>query len=100
MYGVVAKQDRTPVRTPANIEQKYELDKDFKQIEQTAINAQKTANAANFTANSAAKRVEELSQSTAAQFEEVASDVSKLGNRVTELEDYLASISNGDEVAY
>lgn len=54
MYGVVAKQDRTPVRTPAHIEQKYELDKDFKQIEQMAVNAQKTANAANFTANNAA----------------------------------------------
>lgn len=56
----MSKQDRQGVRTPADIERKYDLGQDFSQIEKLAANAQRSAEMAYKTAaeaNAAANKV-------------------------------------------
>lgn len=79
---MIPKQDRQGVRTARDIEQKYDLNTDFSSIEQLASNANKAALSAMSSASNAMDLVEELSQSTAEQFEAVIADVGELSESV------------------
>ena len=86
---MIPKQDRQGVRTARDIEQKYDLNKDFSSIEKLASNANRTAQNAMSTANNAATlaeevntSLEEFSQSTAEQFETVSGDIGELSESV------------------
>lgn len=101
---MIPKQDRQSVRRAVDIEQKYDLNKDFSEIERVANEAKSTATAANTKANYAkeladenAESIETLSESHAALSETVGEnteaisenteDISDLTERVTDLEE-------------
>lgn len=116
---MIPKQDRQGVRKPMDIEQKYDLNKDFSSIEKLAANANRTAQNAQSTANNAAELAEELSGDVGELSSSVAihsENILNLDERVTVLEEsggglsdevieqivneVIAKLPNGDEVGY
>ena len=96
---MIPKQDRSPVRTPAHIEQKYNLNQNIDEVLKVATNANKTAANALSAANNAAKAAAEA-KSTAEGF---STDISTLkqnlsaltelvGQHTKSLEDILARL--------
>ena len=76
---MIPKQDRQGVRKAADIEQKYDLNKDFSEIEKIASNALNTANAAIRQASSAlnvADEAKETADGAAEQLSSVSASVS------------------------
>ena len=78
----MSKQDRQGVRTPADIERKYDLGRDFSEIEKQLSNAQRTAASAKSTADNAASMAGEAAQAV----ESMGSQVTDLSERVDTLE--------------
>lgn len=79
-----AKQDRQGVRTPADIERKYDLSKqDLTEVISIASNAKGAAERATANAEKAVKTAEEAKSAA----EENAADIEKLDERLTELGD-------------
>lgn len=70
---MIAKHDRSPVRTPANIEQKYKLGQDLEQVLQIAENAHKAATNAQSVANSAASTAADAKATASKAAGEIAS---------------------------
>lgn len=75
---MIAKQDRSPVRTPANIEQKYKLDQNFDEIIKIANNAQRAATNAQSTANNAATEAAEAKSIAGGMETELSAIMSRL----------------------
>ena len=78
----MSKQDRQGVRTPADIERKYDLGHDFSEIEKQLTNVQRTAASAKSTADNAAS----VAGSAAQEVESVSGQVDSLSARVETLE--------------
>ena len=104
---MIPKQDRQGVRQAKDIEQKYDLNKDFSAIEKLAANANKTAQSAQSAANNAATLAEEVNtsleafaKSTTAQFESVNSDISELSESIStdihNLDERMTDLENSD----
>ena len=91
---MIPKQDRSPVRTPAHIEQKYNLNTDFSAIEKMASAANRNAEQARSVANDAAKQIKTVSEQQAS----LSKDIALLDKRIEELEN--SQLPNGDEVSY
>lgn len=91
---MIPKQDRQGVRKAMDIEQKYDLNTDFSEIEKIATDAKATASAANTRAKEARMAVDELADSTEAQFNEVNANITELGQSV---EIHSENIINLDE---
>lgn len=89
----MSKQDRQGVRTPADIERKYDLGKDYSEIQKLATDAKNAADAASRTASSA----KQTADTTAQQFETMGEAVSEMDERVTELEN---AAPNGGGVSF
>ena len=78
----MSKQDRQGVRTPADIERKYDLGKDYSSIEKLATNANNTAASAKRTADNAVSEIESLTTVV----EKNTEDIAELDKKVEKIE--------------
>ena len=100
---MIPKQDRQGVRKAMDIEQKYDLNTDFSEIEKLAADAQRLASDARSKAQNAQSSVAELAESTETQFAEVNADISEIGESVaihseniTNLDERLDTLEKSD----
>lgn len=86
---MIPKQDRTPVRTPAHIEQKYNLDQNIDEVLKVATNANRTASTALSTAKNAdsvATSAKTTADSTAQGLNAVSQSVTENAEAITEID--------------
>lgn len=97
---MIPKQDRSPVRTPAHIEQKYDLNKDYDEIKQLATTANRTASTAVYVANNAtsvATNAKSTADSTAQGLNTLSKSVTENAEAIAEIDKRVENLEESNE---